>query len=206
MTSVLDKIGRERLVMIVRNPSTDAALRVIEAAVDGGVVVVEVTFSVPDAAGLIERLANDDRVLVGAGTVTTADQARAAVDAGARFMVSPGLDVSLVEFGVEQNVPMIPGTFTPTEALTAISAGATAIKLFPAGTLGVGHLASLLAPMPDLRVMPSGGISATNAAAWLAAGAFAVGIGGQLSPASPDIDLPAVTAEARRIVTAVRSA
>ncbi|MGC5616065.1 bifunctional 4-hydroxy-2-oxoglutarate aldolase/2-dehydro-3-deoxy-phosphogluconate aldolase [Georgenia sp. Z1491] len=205
---VLAQIESHRMVMVVRGESVDGARSAIEAAVDGGVRVVEVTYTVPGAGALIAELVGDGGdLVVGAGTVRTLEQAREAIDAGARFLVSPGLDLAVLSHAVARDVLMIPGILSATEALTAIDHGAAAVKLFPASVMGPAYLRALRGPVPGLKVMPSGGIDSTNAGEWLRAGATAVGVGGALSPGGP-IDAriaQSITDEARRTLLALSS-
>jgi 2-dehydro-3-deoxyphosphogluconate aldolase/(4S)-4-hydroxy-2-oxoglutarate aldolase len=201
--STLAEIEASRLIMVVRAPSADAARAAIAAARAGGVRVVEVTFTVPDAVSVIRELAGERELVVGAGTVLTLEQAEAAVTAGARFLVSPGLDEQIVRFAAERDVLMLPGVFTASEVMRARALGAVAVKLFPADAVGPAYLKALRGPFPGLAVMPSGGVSAANAAAWIAAGAVAVGMSGSLSPASDTPDSAAIAAEARRVLDAL---
>jgi 2-dehydro-3-deoxyphosphogluconate aldolase/(4S)-4-hydroxy-2-oxoglutarate aldolase len=201
--STLAEIEASRLIMVVRAPSADAARAAIAAARAGGVHVVEVTFTVPDAVSVIRELAGERELVVGAGTVLTLEQAEAAVTAGARFLVSPGLDEQIVRFAAERDVLMLPGVFTASEVMRARALGAVAVKLFPADAVGPAYLKALRGPFPGLAVMPSGGVSAANAAAWIAAGAVAVGMSGSLSPASDTPDSAAIAAEARRVLDAL---
>ncbi|UYM04962.1 bifunctional 4-hydroxy-2-oxoglutarate aldolase/2-dehydro-3-deoxy-phosphogluconate aldolase [Solicola gregarius] len=204
---VLPRLFDAGLVMVVRAPSADDAIAAITAARRGGIEVVEVTFTTPDAVQAIARVrtAYDD-VLVGAGTVLSRVDAEAAVDAGAQFVVSPGLDLDLLRWA-PTDIAVVPGVLSPSEVMRANRAGADAVKLFPAHTVGPAHLRALLAPFPGLRVIPTGGVTPDNAADWLEAGAAAVGIGGALSPNTPVTDLVAdsITDEAARAVAAVRS-
>lgn len=204
---VLEQIASHRLVLVVRGATADDARRTIDAAVAGGVRVVEVTYTIPGAGTLLAELRDRDDLVLGAGTVRTLDQAHDALAAGARFLVSPGLDVDILRLAVERDVLMIPGLFTATEVMTALSHGALAVKLFPANHAGADYLRALHGPMPELKVMPSGGITADNAARWLDAGAVAIGIGGALSPGGPIDDLTAqtITSEARRTLLAIHS-
>lgn len=198
-------VADHRLVLVVRGRNVDDARATIEAAVAGGVRVVEVTYTVPGAGDLIAELADRTDLIVGAGTVRTGEQAEEAVDAGATFLVSPGLDLDVVRLAVGAGVLVVPGVLTATEVMTALSHGAPAVKIFPASIVGPAYLRALRGPMPELRVIPSGGIDADNAADWFAAGAIAVGVGGALSPAGP-IDGPtarSITAEARRTLLAI---
>lgn len=201
----LDRILSERLILVVRAKSRDDAAASIAAAVQGGVRVIEVTFTVPNAADLISDLSEDGRLLVGAGTTMTVGEAHAAMDAGARFVVSPGFDPEIVRYCIERDVLVIPGVLTPSEAMAAVAEGALAIKLFPASAVGPRYLAALRGPMPELTVIPSGGVDADNAADWIAAGAAAVGVGGRLSP-DKTIDpstAGSIELEARRTLAAL---
>jgi len=199
----LSEIASKKAIMVVRAPSRNAAAAAVGAAVDGGIRVVEVTFTVPGAVDLIRELAEDPRLVVGAGTVLTVTQADEALAAGAQFLVSPGLDADVLRRAVDSDRLMLPGVFTPTEVIQALDLGACAVKLFPAEIAGPSHIRALRGPLPDLKVIPSGGIRASNAAEWLAAGAVAVGLAGSLSPATDRPDCDAIRAEARRIVAAV---
>lgn len=201
---VLTRLQDAGLVMVVRAPSADDAIAAVAAARRGGIQVVEVTYTTPHATDVIRDLQAYDDLLVGAGTVLSRDDARAAAAAGARFAVSPGLDLELLRWATA-DIPVVPGVLSPSEVMRATGAGARAVKLFPARTVGTDHLRALLAPFPGLRAIPTGGVSADNAADWLAAGASAVGIGGALSPNTPVTDAVAdsITAAAVRAVTAV---
>lgn len=205
--ATLDRIAQQRLIMVLRSGSPDDAARAVAAAIAGGVRIVEVTFTVPEAPALIAELRarHGDELLIGAGTVLSAAQAEDAIAAGAEFLVSPGFDARLMGVARSNDVLMVPGTLSPSEVMAALRAGAIAVKLFPAEAVGPRYLRALLAPLPGLAVIPSGGISARNASEWISSGAIAVGIGGALSPAGA-ID-PAlqdtITAEARRAVEAV---
>lgn len=202
-TQTLSAIAREKAIMVVRAPNPEAAEAAIGAAVEGGMRVIEVTFTVPGAVEIIRKLAADPRLIVGAGTVLRVEEARASLQAGARFIVSPGLDDAVVEYVVGADALMLPGVFTPTEVLRALQLGVPGVKLFPADRAGPEHLKALRGPLPDLQVVPSGGVNAGNARAWLEAGAVAVGLAGSLSPSTADPDLEAITAEARRVIEAV---
>lgn len=178
----LARIAHHGVIMVSRASSADDALRSVDAARDGGIRVIEVTFSVPEAATVIRRLASDSDIVVGAGTVLTTAQADEALEAGAEFLVSPGFDEAIVRFADDRNVLMVPGIYTASEAMLATEAGAAAVKLFPASSVGPGYLAALKAPLPHMNFIPSGGVASGNAAAWIDAGATAVGIAGPLSP------------------------
>jgi 2-dehydro-3-deoxyphosphogluconate aldolase/(4S)-4-hydroxy-2-oxoglutarate aldolase len=179
---VLDRIAAGRLLPVLRSTDAAATLALARRLVDAGVVLLEVTTTVPTWEAIVGTLrAEYPHVCVGAGTVTDADQARAAVAAGAAFCVSPWL-TPLVRATLEQNgVPLIEGGLTPSEVLPAARHGMA--KLFPAHVGGVEYLRSLLAVAPDARIVPTGGIPLAEARRWLDAGAVAVGVGGDLARA-----------------------
>ena len=179
----LDRIGEIGIIPVVRATSSEHALEAVEAIEAGGIPVVEITMTVPNAISTIRevRARSGERVLVGAGTVSNAEQARACLDAGAQFLVSPGLSVSVLELARTLGVLAIPGALTPTEVMAASEAGARAIKIFPCGSVGgPKYIKALRGPFPDLRFIPTGGVSPANATEFFAAGAFAVGMGSDL--------------------------
>lgn len=201
-SEVLARIERSGLIAVIRAGSLDEARRLTRAVRDGGIDVVEVTFTVPGAAEFIRELVSGSGggLVVGAGTVLRLEQAREALDAGAGFLVSPGLNPEVVRYGAAAGVLTIPGCMTITEVLTALEAGADAIKLFPADVVGPGFVRALRGPLPRVKVIPTGGVGAHNAAEWLKAGCPAVGVGGELTGA------PDVARAARELVLAVRQA
>lgn len=194
-------LARHRVLAVLRADNANAALEAANVLIDAGVGAVEVTFTVPNAAEVIDHLARSrPEALVGAGTVTSPAHVQEAVDAGAAFLVSPGASPALLGAMIASGLPSVPGTFTASEMMTAHSAGAAAVKLFPAGALGPAHLDQLRGPLPNLAVVPSGGIGIEDVPVWLAHGALAVGLGSLATPA--DIaarDWPAVRAKAARV-------
>jgi 2-dehydro-3-deoxyphosphogluconate aldolase/(4S)-4-hydroxy-2-oxoglutarate aldolase len=180
-----DLVREGKVIAIGRNVPADKAARIGEAFVAGGVHVMELTLNDPEYAALrsIEALAavaDDLGALVGAGTVLSIGAAKRAVDAGARFIVSPHTDAELIAWCALSGVPCFPGALSPTEIHSAWSAGASAVKLFPAATVGVGYLKQIAGPFPGIPFVPTGGVSAGTAGDWIAAGAVAVGMGGWL--------------------------
>ncbi|HZR93685.1 MAG TPA: bifunctional 4-hydroxy-2-oxoglutarate aldolase/2-dehydro-3-deoxy-phosphogluconate aldolase [Gaiellaceae bacterium] len=175
-------IAELRIVGIVRMPSAPEAVERGELLVAAGLTIVEVALTTPSGIEAIAALAavRDGRI-VGAGTVLDAPTAREAVAAGARFLVSPGLDEDVVREAARLGVASMPGAATATEVMRARSAGADFVKLFPASTYGVGHLRALRAVFPDVAFVPTGGVDATSARAWLDAGACALAVGSALS-------------------------
>jgi 2-dehydro-3-deoxyphosphogluconate aldolase/(4S)-4-hydroxy-2-oxoglutarate aldolase len=180
------ELEQRRIVAVLRAGSAARAVAAGQALAAGGITMLEVTFTVPDATEAIERLAADDSLLIGAGTVLTAAEARAAVRAGARFLVSPHLDHAVLDAAEQLGVPALPGVLTPTE-VAAASRRSSVVKLFPASLGGPAFLRALRGPFPDLDFVPTGGVDAGNLADWLAAGALAVGAGSDLCPPA-DVD------------------
>ncbi|HSW41434.1 MAG TPA: bifunctional 4-hydroxy-2-oxoglutarate aldolase/2-dehydro-3-deoxy-phosphogluconate aldolase [Patescibacteria group bacterium] len=180
-------IATGRIIAIVRGLPAARLADVAAALRDGGVRVFEITLDSPDALHAIATAAamapgpGTDRLLVGAGTVMTIEEAAAALDAGARFLVMPHTDAALVAWAAGRGVPVFPGAMTPSEIVLAWRAGAAGVKVFPAGTLGPGFVREVRGPLARIPMIPTGGITAENAGAFLAAGAVAVGAGGWLT-------------------------
>ena len=170
----------EKVIPVARGLDASSAPVVGRALLDGGFSTIEVTVEGAGGVAAIESL-HGLGMTVGAGTVLTVDQAVSAVAAGAVFLVTPHIDQVLVEWGVATGVPMIPGGLTPTEISAALELGPAAVKVFPASLGGPDYLKSLLAPYPGASLIPTGGIDGGNAAAYLAAGAVAIGVGGWLT-------------------------
>jgi 2-dehydro-3-deoxyphosphogluconate aldolase/(4S)-4-hydroxy-2-oxoglutarate aldolase len=170
------------IVAVVRFGSPEPLVRVVEALAAGGVTVAEVTFTVPDALSVIRaaRQQLGDRVLLGAGTVLDPETARAALLAGAEFLVSPTVNLDVIKLCRRYDKLVMPGAFTPTEVLTAWEAGADIVKVFPADVVGPAFFKALRGPLPQVKLMPTGGVDLTTAGEFLAAGAACLGVGGQL--------------------------
>jgi 2-dehydro-3-deoxyphosphogluconate aldolase/(4S)-4-hydroxy-2-oxoglutarate aldolase len=175
------------IVPVARRVPIDQLLGTADALSDAELRVLEITLDGADALASIERLQDGDRI-IGAGTVMSVNQAADACAAGAAFLVSPHTDRAVIQWAVERGVPVLPGAFSPTEVALGWGAGASAIKLFPANVGGPALLRSLAGPFGDVPFVPSGGVDADSAGAWLAAGAVALGVGGWLTgPADPDV-------------------
>jgi 2-dehydro-3-deoxyphosphogluconate aldolase / (4S)-4-hydroxy-2-oxoglutarate aldolase len=189
----------ERLIPIARGLDAASAPRLVSALGSGGIHTIEITV---EAAGGLDAISSvvGVEVTVGAGTIVSVHQASQAVDAGAEFLVSPHLDPELLDWAKTAGVPLIPGALTPTELVTASQHQPPAVKLFPAHVGGPDYVRSLLAPYPDLRVIPTGGVDGINAGDYLAAGAVAVGVGGWLTAHA---DMALVTERARQLVSQV---
>src|SRR6266566_9801209 len=168
-------LGEVRASAILRCPARETAVLAMEAAVRGGFRIVEFTLTIPGALDLVEEFSRRQDLVVGAGTVLTPDEARSAVTRGARFLVSPVIDREVIAAGLSLGVAVIPGCQTPTEMLAAHRAGAPLQKLFPAPGIGPAYVRACLGPLPFLKIVPTQGVDAVNARAWLDAGAYAVG-------------------------------
>jgi 2-dehydro-3-deoxyphosphogluconate aldolase/(4S)-4-hydroxy-2-oxoglutarate aldolase len=175
--AVLTRIKSERAVAVIRTDSIDRALGAAEAVIAGGFRIVEITFSFTDAANAVEKLAkaNERDLLIGAGTILTRQQAYEAVEAGARFLVSPCVLAEVIDAAHELQATIIPGAFTPTEIYTAHSLGADIVKIFPAVKFGPEYLKAVRGPLPQIPIMPTSGVDVSNVGDWFRAGAFAVG-------------------------------
>lgn len=207
ITAAIEACG---VVAIIRLKEPGQLRGVIDALAEGGLRALEITMTVPRAIELIAEIAPTlpSGFLLGAGTVLDRDTARRAIDAGARFLVSPVFRSELIEAGHAHDVPVMPGCFTPTEILAAWDAGADVVKVFPATALGPGYLKDVRAPLPQVKLMPTGGVTVENAGDWIRAGAIAVGVGSALLDAKAigSGDLRPIVDNARRIVSNVRAA
>lgn len=175
--AVIERIKAERAVAVIRTDSIESALQTADAVVAGGFRAIEITFSFPEAAEAIRHLVenNERDLLIGAGTILTPEQAQEAVGAGALFLVSPCVLAEVIEVAHELQVAIIPGAYTPTEIYTAHSLGADIVKIFPAVKFGPEYLKAVRGPLPNIPIMPTSGVDASNIADWFRAGAVAVG-------------------------------
>lgn len=183
---MIDRLSRTRaagVLAVLRAPSPESALEAAEAIIRGGIPGIEVTYSTPDAPAVIRELIarHGDAAHIGAGTVTTPEQADAAADAGAAFLVSPGTRPALTRAMLDTGRVVMTGALTPTEVMTALELGVDVVKIFPASLGGPSFLSALRGPFPDAPLMPTGGVTPDNLADWFAAGAMAVGAGGDLA-------------------------
>jgi len=204
----LERILDCGIVAIVRFPEPGPLVEVVSALAAGGVTAVEVTLTVPNALDVIREARRQlgDRVLLGAGTVLDPETARAAILAGAEFIVAPNLNVEVVRLCRRYDSLVMPGAFTPTEVLAAWEAGADVVKVFPADVLGPAFFKALRGPLPQVKLMPTGGVDVSNASDYLKAGAVCLGVGGQLveSKAVAARDFARITALARQFVEVVK--
>jgi 2-dehydro-3-deoxyphosphogluconate aldolase/(4S)-4-hydroxy-2-oxoglutarate aldolase len=208
---VIRRIGEIGIVPVVRAATVDEASRAVEAICAGGIPILEITMTVPNAIAVIREVARrcGNEVLVGAGTVVTAEQAAACIDAGAEFLVSPGLAPAVLSVAKSKGKLAIPGALTPTELMSAQEHGARVIKIFPCGNVGgPKYIRSLLAPFPNALLIPTGGVNAANAGEFIAAGAFALGVGADLVHAAAlrEGNLAKIISAAEELVSAVAAA
>src|SRR5438270_14005441 len=181
--SVRDRIVEVGIVPVIRASSSREALLAAEAVAEGGIPIVEITMTVPGAVEVIRELAksNSSKILIGAGTVLDAESARRCRDAGAQFLVSPALNVETIEFATRENLLIMAGALTPTEIVKAWKAGADFVKIFPCGQVGgAKYIKAIKGPLPQIPLVPTGGVNLSTAAELLEAGAEALGIGGEL--------------------------
>lgn len=198
------------VVAVIRAPSREGLNNIADALLAGGVTAIEVTMTTPDAIGGIEMLSRrlGERAVLGVGTVLDVQTARSAIAAGAQFVVSPIFDPKIIEATHERDRVSIPGAFTPTEIHAADQAGADVVKVFPSTSLGPAYFRDLRAPLPQLKLMPTGGVELKNAAEWIKAGAVCIGVGSALvsKQAIEKADWASITATAHAFVDAVRMA
>ena len=208
---IVQRIVEVGIVPVIRASSPKSARAAAEAVAEGGIPVFEITMTVPNAIQVIRELAKDNSAgfLVGAGTVLDADAALLCLDAGAQFLVSPGLDIGMIGVGRKSDVPVLPGALTPTEIMAAAKAGADLIKIFPCANVGgPAYIKSLRGPFPKLPFIPTGGVNLDNAADFIRAGATALGVGGELvdKSALEAGKLDVIAGNARRFVAIVQEA
>jgi 2-dehydro-3-deoxyphosphogluconate aldolase/(4S)-4-hydroxy-2-oxoglutarate aldolase len=194
---IVNKLDFNVAVAIIRLADSTKLIRVCEAIFEGGVKSIEITMTVPNAISVIKESVKKlgDHMLIGVGSVLNAETAKEAIDAGANYVVSPIFKKEIIEVAHKNDVPALPGCFTPSEIQTAFESGADIIKIFPADVLGMAFFKSILAPMPHLKLMPTGGVTLTNAGDWIKAGACAVGIGTAL------LDKNAIAQENYKLLT-----
>ncbi|HTA48233.1 MAG TPA: bifunctional 4-hydroxy-2-oxoglutarate aldolase/2-dehydro-3-deoxy-phosphogluconate aldolase [Verrucomicrobiae bacterium] len=208
---VIRRIGEIGIVPVVRAATVEDATRAVEAICAGGIPILEITMTVPNATSVIRHVVREhgNSALIGAGTVTTGEQAEQCIRAGAEFLVSPGMSTHVLAVAQACAKLAIPGALTPTELMHAQDNGAKLIKIFPCGNVGgAKYLHSLRGPFPNVALIPTGGVSASNATDYIAAGAFALGVGGDLINAAAlrEGNLAKITQAARELVEAVRAA
>jgi len=206
---IVSRVVDSGLVAIVRAESSTVAARMADACAEGGVAALEVTFTVPGAAAVIEDLAKryqSGGILLGAGTVLDPETARIAILAGAQYVVSPSLNPDTARLCNRYQVPYMPGAGSVREIVEAMELGADIIKVFPGETLGPGFVKATKAPLPQAPLMPTGGVSIDNVAEWIRVGSVAVGVGGSLTAGAKTGNYQAITDLARQFVARIREA
>ena len=206
----LQRVRELGLLAVIRGPSVDLTLRMVEALVAGGVYGIEITYSTPNAAEVVASLNAEfgERILLGMGTLTRPEQAAEAQQAGARFIVSPHCETALAQAMVATELGVMMGALTPSEVMQAYHLGSDVIKIFPGSLGGPAYMKALRGPFPDIPMMPTGGVNADNLVDWFAAGAFAVGAGSELCPTAwaKEGRFADITQRAQAFVTAVNHA
>ena len=209
---VLTRMKEDCLVAVVRAKNKEQGEKVIDAIIAGGINFIEITMTMDEGNPvefiqfMADKYRNNDKVVIGAGTVLDPETARAVILAGANYVVSPGLNVETIKLCNRYRIPMLPGVMSPTEAITALEAGCDIIKVFPGNVVGPGAISSFKGPLPQGDFMPSGGVDVDNIDKWIKAGACAVGTGSSLTKGAKTGDFAAVTAKAREFVEAVAAA
>jgi 2-dehydro-3-deoxyphosphogluconate aldolase/(4S)-4-hydroxy-2-oxoglutarate aldolase len=205
---VLNKIIDSGLVAIIRADVSGHASRIAEACAKGGIAALEVTFTVPGAAKVIETLSQryGNEMIIGAGTVLDPETARIAILSGAQFVVSPALNVETARLCNRYQVPHMPGTGTVKEIIAAMETGAEIIKIFPSEGLGPGFVKAVRSPLPHAQLMPTGGVSLDNVVDWIKAGCIAVGVSGHLTGYKTASDSGTITKTAKLFLTKIRQA
>jgi len=209
---VLTRMKEDCLVAVVRAKNKEQGEKVIDAIVAGGINFIEITMTMDEGNPvefiqfMAEKYRNNEKIVIGAGTVLDPETARAVILAGANYVVSPGLNVETIKLCNRYRVPMLPGVMSPTEAITALEAGCDIIKVFPGNVVGPGAISSFKGPLPQGDFMPSGGVDVDNVDKWIKAGACAVGTGSSLTKGAKTGDFAAVTAKAREFIEAVAAA
>ena len=206
---VLTKLEDCGVIAVVRAESAEMAVKIVEACIAGGIVGIEITFTVPGAIDIIIALAKSykpEEVIIGAGTVLDSETARAAILAGAHYVVSPCLNTDTVKTCLRYQVLCMTGAMTPKEVVDCMEAGADIIKIFPAALFGPSIIKNFKGPLPQAQMMPTGGVNAGNVADWIKAGAVMVGSGSELTAGAKKGDFESITRLAKEMVEAVRVA
>lgn len=207
---IITKLKEEGLVAVVRAESREQGEKIIDAILAGGIHFIEITMTVPGAMHIIEAMAekykDNQEVVIGAGTVLDPETARAAILAGASYIVAPSLNLDTIRLCNRYCVPVIPGVMTPTEAVSALEAGCGLLKIFPGNVMGPGAISSFRGPLPQADYMPTGGVDVDNIDQWMKAGACAVGTGSSLTKGAKTGNYQAVTKKAEEFVAAVKAA
>lgn len=206
---VIRRITDAGIVAVVRAENAEQARKITDACIEGGVPAIEMTFTVPHADRVIAELSEmytEDQIILGAGTVMDSETARIAILAGAQYIVSPYFDEKTAKLCNRYRIPYMPGCMTIREVVTAMEAGADIIKIFPGEAFGPKIIKAINGPVPQARMMPTGGVSVDNVGEWIKAGAVAVGAGGALTAGAKTGDYAAITETAKKFVVNIKAA
>ena len=206
---ILNKILKSGLVAIVRTDSPEKALKIAKACYKGGVAAIEISFTTPGAADVIRELSSafrPEELIIGAGTVLDPETARIAILAGAQYIISPSLNIETIKLCNRYQVPTMPGAMTMKEIIEAMEAGADIIKIFPGDMVGPDFIKAIKGPLPQVLLMPTGGVSLENVSEWIKNGAVAVGVGGQMMEGAKYEDYAAITNVAMQFVAKIKQA
>jgi len=207
--NITDKIIEAGLVAVVRAKDGDEALKIVEALKQGGVKAIEITYTVPGATAVIERLAKEYKgtdMIIGAGTVLDAETARIAILAGSQFIVSPYLNPDVVKLCNRYQVPAMPGAMTIKEVVEAMECGASIVKVFPGDVVGVSFIKAVMGPLPYAKLMPTGGVDINNVGEWIKAGCVAIGAGSNLTAGAKTGDFEKITTSAKEFIAKINEA
>jgi len=205
----LQKIMDVGIVAVVRAENSEQAFKIADACIAGGVAAIEVTFTVPGALDVIKDLCakyNSGEIIIGAGTVLDPETARAAILAGAQYIVSPCLNIEVVKLCNRYQIPCMPGAMTVKEVVEAMEAGADIVKVFPGEAFGPKIIKAIKGPIPQAPLMPTGGVSLDNVAEWIKAGCVAVGVGGNLTAGAKKGDYQSITEIGKQFIAKIREA
>lgn len=206
---ILNQIAASGVVAVVRAETKEEATQIALACIEGGLKAIELTFTVPNAHEVIKHLSvhiSADKLILGAGTVLDKETAKLAIESGAKYIVSPGFDLETALYCKDIDVPYMPGCLTITEMLTALKAGVEVVKLFPGSAFGPSYVKAVKGPLPNINIMPTGGVSLSNVAEWVKNGVVAVGVGGELTAPAKKGDYEGVKANAKAFVEAFKNA
>lgn len=205
---MLNLLKQNYIFAVIRGKDFQDGIKIAEAAIEGGICNIEVTYTTPDASKVISSLSDkfkdSKNIIIGAGTVMNIETAKNAINSGAKFLVSPHFSQDIQKFSSQENLPYFPGCATTTEIVTALESGVKLIKIFPAGILGIAFIKDIRGPLPNIDVMPSGGVSLENIRQWKDAGACAVGLGGALTSSLKEKGYSGVTEMAKQFVNALK--
>lgn len=208
--SILQKIEQLGVLAVLRGPSPDLTLKMVAALIEGGVTGIEITYTTPNAAEVVRSLDQEfgSEIMLGMGTLTIPEQVEEAVDAGARFLVSPHTEEMLAKKMAGCGLPVMIGALTPSEVMRARAYGSDVVKIFPGSLGGPAYMKALKGPFPDIPMMPTGGVNENNLGDWFSAGAFAVGAGSNLCPKELAMagKFGEITAIAKKFISAVHTA